>query len=128
MPCVGDMPLQRFRFGRERSLVARSVGLLAALFTWSAAATAQPPSVPVNPRSIEFDLPAAERSVVLGYWLEVFRSGSDLSLAAQPLRVVYLQKSSPGVNGSLRLDLGSQLDGLADGEYVVTLRAVSRAG
>jgi hypothetical protein len=88
---------------------------------------AQSPLGVVNPRTIEFDLDADERSDVVGYWVEVFRRGSDTT-SAPALKAMYLKKSSPGKKGGLRVDLGTALDDLADGEYVVTLRTVSQTG
>jgi hypothetical protein len=125
---VADMRPQRLR--RARLSVDRWFWFLAASLTWSAAALAQSPPVPVNPRAAEFDFPPTERSAVVGYWLEVFLSGSDTTTLILPLRTVYLEKASlsAGASGSLRLVFGSQLDGLADGDYVAVLRAAGRNG
>jgi len=104
---------------------ARPLWIVATLLTWGTAALAQSPTA-VNPRAFEFDFPAEERSDIVGYWIEVFPSG-PVTLSTQPLRVIYVAKASRGSQGGLRLDLGNDLDGLADGEYVATLCVVGRS-
>jgi hypothetical protein len=116
--------------GEERSMViagVRSLWIVATLLTWGTAALAQPPSAPVNPRAIEFDFPAEGLSDIVGYWVEVFRSG-PVTLSTPPVRVIYLARASRGSKGGLRVELGNDLDGLADGEYVATLNVVGRFG
>jgi hypothetical protein len=105
---------------------ARSLWIVATLLTWGTAALAQSPAA-VNPRAFEFDLPAEERSEIVGYWVEVFPSGS-VGQSAQPLKAIYFARASRGSRGDLRLDLGNNFDGMADGEYVATLRVVGRLG
>jgi len=105
---------------------ARALGIVATLLTWGTAALAQ--SLPaVNPRAFEFDVPAQERSAILGYWIEVFPSGS-VKDSTPSLRAIYRLRASRGNQGDLRLDLATDLDGLADGQYVATLRAIGRSG
>lgn len=100
----------------------RSLWIVATLLIWwGTAALTQSPSAPVNPRAFEFDFPAEGLSDIVGYWIEVFPSGS-----AQPLKVIYLASASRGSKGGLRVDLGNDLDGLADGEYVATVSVVGR--
>ena len=105
----------------------RSLWIVVTLLTWGTAARAQAPSVPVNPRALGFDLPAEGRSDIVGYWIEVFRSG-PVTLSTPPVRVIYLVAGPRESNGGLQVDLGNHLDGLADGEYVVTLSVVGRLG
>jgi hypothetical protein len=111
----------------ERRILALSLGLIATFLTWSTAPLAQSPPAVVNPRVVEFDLSAEERSDVVGYWVEVFPRGSETT-SALALKAIYLKKSSPGNKGGLQIDVGTALGDLADGEYVVTLRAVSQTG
>jgi hypothetical protein len=113
--------------GGKRHILALLLGLVATFLTWSTAALAQLTTEVVNPRSADFDLPADERSDVIGYWLEVFPRGSETT-SAPALKATYLKKSPPANKGGLRIDFGTALDGLADGEYVATLRAVSQTG
>jgi hypothetical protein len=103
---------------------ARPLCIVATLLTWCTAALAQSP-VAVNPRAFEFDFPAEELPDIVGYWVEVFPSGL-VTKTTQPLRVIYVARPSRGSQGGLRVELGNDFDGLADGEYVVTLSVVSR--
>jgi hypothetical protein len=105
----------------------RLLWIVAAILTWSTAALAQSPPKPVNPRALEFDFPAEGLSDIVGYWLEVFPSGT-ITKSTQPRKIIYVATASRGSKGGLRVELGDNLDGLADGEYVVTLNVVSRLG
>ncbi len=105
----------------------RSLWIVATLLTWGTTALAQSPSTPVNPRAVEFDFPAEGLSDIVGYWVEVYPSES-VTKATPPLKVIYLAGTSRGSKGGLRVDLGNDLDGLADGEYVARLSVVGRFG
>jgi hypothetical protein len=87
----------------------------------------QPPPAPlVNPRAIEFDLPAAGSADVTGYRVELFKSGSDTT-SASPVRSLNIRKPR-GRSAQLRVDLRELLGNVPDGEYVATVRAVGRHG
>jgi hypothetical protein len=111
----------------ERRIIALSLGLIATFLTWSTAPLAQSPLAMVNPRVVEFDLSGDGGSDVVGYWVEVFPRGSATT-SAPSVATMYLKKSSRGIAKGLRLDLRAALGDLADGEYVVTLRAVGQNG
>jgi hypothetical protein len=85
--------------------------------------TAQPPSVS-SPRAIEFDPPEKDLADVVGYRLEIFPIGSNAALDS-PIRLVDFRESSVASSGSVRIVLGTALDGLPDGMYVATLRSLS---
>jgi hypothetical protein len=103
-------------------------GALLAFVLTASTLTAQPPSaVASNPRAIEFEIAAKDRSDVVAYRLEIFTNGSD-TVIGRPVRIVDIPKAASRENGQVRIDLGTALDGLANGSYVATLRVVGRGG
>ena len=90
------------------------------------AAQAQPTAVS-NPRAIEFDRPTQDPSRIKGYRVEVFRRGADPT-AAQPIKALDVARPSSTSEGRIRISLGSVLQGLPNGEYVVTLKTIGLDG
>src|SRR5262249_6697867 len=80
-----------------------------------------------NPRAVEFDVAAKDRSDILGYRLEIFANGADTT-SDQPLKIVNVRNAPSTRNGRIRIPLGASLDGLNDGDYVATLRVIGRGG
>lgn len=103
---------------------AACLAICVVLFT-PAGAAGQPAPI-VNPRAIEFELPAGAHGNVIAYRVELFPSGSDTASAPAVRALDVPRARRPG--RALRVDLREWLQGVPDGEYVATVRSLAGNG
>jgi hypothetical protein len=81
----------------------------------------------VNPEGFEFQLSPLYDQTATAYRVELFLSGSDISVTP-PVRTLDVPAAGREPGQTIRIDFRAVLNGVADGEYIATIRQVDAAG